>query len=176
MLFKENEFRIAKPTYQEAFPKVERMPMWMVKCFTRPKTSAFYTVYEGAQYVGLVDCVYWKDLLYILYFAIDQNLRGKGYGGRILQEICSRYAGYRIILCAEEVDQSYSNYEQWRSRMQFYERNGFQASGEKLKEAGVVYDILCYHGCKVEKTEYFSLFRNYLGNFLYHVVYRKIAE
>ena len=140
MLFKENEFRIAKPTYQEAFPKVERMPMWMVKCFTRPKTSAFYTVYEGAQYVGLVDCVYWKDLLYILYFAIDQNLRGKGYGGRILQEICSRYAGYRIILCAEEVDQSYSNYEQRRSRMQFYERNGFQASGEKLKEAGVVYD------------------------------------
>ena len=176
MLFKENEFRIAKPTYQEAFPKVERMPMWMVKCFTHPKTSTFYTVYEGAQYVGLVYCVYWKDLLYILYFAIDQNLRGKGYGGRILQEICSRYAGYRIILCAEEVDQSYSNYEQRRSRMQFYERNGFQASGEKLKEAGVVYDILCYHGCKVEKTEYFSLFRNYLGTFLYHVVYRKIAE
>ena len=74
------------------------------------------------------------------------------------------------------MDQSYSNYEQRRSRMQFYERNGFQASGEKLKEVGVVYDILCYHGCKVEKTEYFSLFRNYLGNFLYHVVYRKIAE
>lgn len=88
MLFKENEFRIAKPTYQEAFPKVERMPMWMVKCFIHPKTSAFYTVYEGRSmldwctvFIGKICCI----------FSILQLIR-TCVGKDTVDEFCRKFA------------------------------------------------------------------------------------
>ena len=42
--------------------------------------------------------VYYKDIILIYYFAIDEELRGQGYGSRVLEYIKQKYNKNRIVL------------------------------------------------------------------------------
>ena len=85
-----------KDIYKEAFPREEKIPFWMLKMLTRDGRGEFYGVYDHEELIGLVYNVYYKDIIYISYLAIDDTKRGAGYGGRILQTIQKKYSDSRI--------------------------------------------------------------------------------
>lgn len=66
--------------YKEAFPKEERIPIWLLKKLARKNKANFYGIYDNEKFIGLIYNIYYKDIVFIFYLAIDKETRGKGYG------------------------------------------------------------------------------------------------
>ena len=98
-----------KHIYKEAFPREEKIPFWMLKMLTRDGRGEFYGVYDQEELIGLVYNVYYKDIIYLSYLAIDDPKRGAGYGGRILQTITKKYSERRLFLSTTEMDTTGEN-------------------------------------------------------------------
>lgn len=164
-----------KKLYNEAFPRNERVPFIFLKLFARKDKAKFFGIYDKEKFIGLIYNVYYKDIVYVYYLAIDKEFRGKGYGSKTLEAIKKKYNQSRIILMAEEIDANSDNYEERVKRKRFYNDNGFRDFNYKVKEVDVIYDML---GCDKEVTheEYKELMKNYWGNFLYKNVYEKISK
>lgn len=163
---KEDE-KLVKALYNKAFPVQERMPYFILKYKSKKGNADFFKIYDDSIFVGLCYCVFYKDILYIFYLAVDESRRGKGYGSRVLQYIEEKYSDYRIILNIEEVTKNCSNYEQRLSRKAFYQKNGFFALDYNVKEGSVVYENLCCNknGEGVSKQEYFEMMKSFFGGF-----------
>ena len=114
---------------------------------------------------GLTYVITYQNLSYILYLAIDEKQRGHGYGSGVLQLLKKRYP-HTIMLCIEEVDEKYENYQQRIHRKSFYLRNGFLEMGFKYVEKGVKYEML-YVCEKLSSKVYDELMLYYCGN-IYH--------
>lgn len=161
--------RKIKKLYYEAFPKNERVPFIYLKLFAKKNKATFLGIYDKESFVGLIYNICYKDIVYIYYLATEPDSRGKGYGSKILEAMKNRYNQSRIILMAEEINEKSDNHEERIQRKRFYNNNGFRDFGYKVKEAGVVYDML---GCnkEVSHEEYKELMKNYWGTFFKNIL------
>lgn len=166
-----------KKLYKEAFPRNERLPIFILNLLSKKEKANFYGICDEKTFVGLLYNIYFKDIVFIFYFAIDSNLRGKGYGTKVLELVKQKYKNHRIILNIEEINSKYDNNNQRIKRKKFYEKNGFINSDFKVKEGKQIYEVLYYSENNeiVKKDEYDSLLKHFLGNTLYKV-YKKISE
>lgn len=171
---KENNKNI-KSLYKSAFPANERMPFWLLKRLAKKENADFYGIYDKEKFVGIIYNIYHKDIVFIFYFAINESLRGQGYGTKVLDSIKQKYDNHRIVLNIEEIDLNSSNNEQRLKRKKFYEKSGFKDLNYKVKEAGVVYETLCYspNNVMVSKEEYMEMMKKYFGKLISKYVYRK---
>lgn len=166
-----------KKLYKEAFPRNERLPIFILNRLNKQGTSDFFEIYEKNRFIGMLYNVYYKDIVFILYLAIDNKLRGQGYGSKVLELIKDKFNEKRIILNIEQVNKNAFNNEQRLKRKKFYQNNGFKSLNFTVKEGTEIYEMLCYskNNSNVDKKEYEILVKNFLGKFLYKV-YKKISE
>ena len=87
-----------KKLYDEAFPKEEQIPFWILRKASRTSTADLMQVYDDDLLVGFIHLVYFEDVVYLYYFAIEPDERGQGYGSKILQALRRRFSARRIIL------------------------------------------------------------------------------
>lgn len=132
--------------YQEAFPKVERVPF--ERLFTLKEKAAvdFIGYYHEAELLGFTYTFHYQDLSWLFYFAVVPSLRGKGIGTSILQQLEEREAGKRLMIDIEDPDQPSENEVQRRKRYDFYLRMGFSDYGIRKHWAPITYNILAYGG------------------------------
>lgn len=166
-----------KKLYKEAFPIDEQVPYFALKYFAREKVN-FNAIYHKGQFIGFVYNILYKDIVFLFYFAVKEDIRHQGYGSQILNIMKEKYQGYRILLNIEDIDENSSNYLERLQRQTFYLKNGFYTLDYKVKEGGVVYQMLCYdeQHRQVNEEEYLSLLKDYFGNLWYKYVYLKIKE
>ena len=157
--------------YNEAFPKDERIPIWLLKILARKNKAKFYGIYDNEKFVGLVYNIFYKDIVFVFYLAIDKATRGQGYGTKVLDSIKEKYKNYRIILCIEPVDENSDNYEQRVKRKNFYLKNGFKDSNYTIKERNIIYEML-YYNENVTSQEFQELMKNYFGKAVYSYFYK----
>lgn len=164
-----------KKLFIKAFPKEERAPYIILKMLAKKEKANFCVIEDDEKFVGLIYNIFYKDIVYVFFFAIDDSLRGQGYGSIVLKELQNKYTKKRIILMIEEIDEKSDNYKERVKRKEFYEKNGFKDFNYKIKEMGVIYQML---GCseKVSKEEYLELMKNYFGKFLFKMVYERINK
>lgn len=158
--------------YNEAFPKDERIPIWLLKILARKNKAKFYGIYDNKKFVGLIYNIFYKDIVFVFYLAIDKGTRGQGYGTKVLESIKQKYNNYRIILCIEPVDENSDNYEQRVKRKNFYLKNGFKDSNYTIKEKNIIYEML-YCNENVTLHEFEEMMKNYFGKILYKNFYKK---
>lgn len=94
-----------KNLYKEAFPRNERIPIRILQLLTRKNKAKIYGIFDGGEFIGLLYNVYYKDIVLILYLAINNKFRGKGYGSKVLDLIKQKYSKNRIILNIEQIDE-----------------------------------------------------------------------
>ncbi len=157
--------------YETAFPKEEKLPFWMLKARARNGVAEFYGIYDDEEFVGLIYNSFYKDMVYIFFFAIHESQRGKGYGGRILQTLQKKYSDKRIFLCIEAMDPEAENYDQRIKRKAFYEKNGLEMLPFSVQEGAMEYDCMAVAGrgpeitpkdCESLVNHYFGMFKIYL--------------
>lgn len=151
-----------KKLYDEAFPAHERLPMRVLLKKAKKISVDFWAIYNQDMFVGFTYLVTNKGLTYVLYLAIDEHARSKGYGGQILSMIKEKDCSNRIILNIETVVNGVENYEQRVTRKKFYLRNEYTNSGLMYKDRWATYEVLL-HGRYVEEQEFTQLLKKFYG-------------
>ena len=125
-----------KNLYLEAFPRKERFPFWILKHSIKKGKATLNAIVDGNKFIGMEYIVNCDDSYYLMFFAIDKELRNKNYGTRALKDLSTKYE--TIFLSIEKPNDKLSE-----RRKNFYLRNGFFETNKYCSEAGIDYEIIC---------------------------------
>ncbi|WKA54539.1 GNAT family N-acetyltransferase [Planococcus shixiaomingii] len=166
----DNRKEIKKVTelYEGSFPQNERIPMKLLLWKAKQDFVDFLVIYDNDVFVGFTYLITREDLTYVLYIAIDNKIRSKGYGSLALAQIKEKYPDNRIILNIEVIDETASNYEQRVTRRKFYTRNGYEGSSYSYRDRWGLYEVMI-HGGKVNAEEFHALLKRFAGALLFSV-------
>lgn len=156
------DFPRLKQLYLSAFPLEERAPFWLLRWKSRKPFVDFWAIYAEDRLAGLFYVANDADLSYVFYFAVAEELRGRGIGSAAIRAAVRQYEGRRLFLAVEELDSAAPNLEERIRRKAFYERNGFVRQPGHLQENTVMYEVLGVGG-RVKSKEYSHLMARYMG-------------
>lgn len=138
---KNKDYQKLKNLYHKSFPKIEKLPFSVLRVMALKPNIDFLAVYDDQLFIGLLYLVNYKETTLLYYFAVDQNIRSKGYGSEILRWIKNNKRS-SISLIMETVYEECDNLEQRIHRKNFYIRNGFVDTGYYMKDYSGTFDIL----------------------------------
>lgn len=163
---KEHQWKEIKKIYMEAFPKRERKPFFTLKHSVKKKKAIIMTASEGNQILGFVVLIPYKDMIMVDYLAVSSQIRSKGTGSYIMQNVCREFSDKKVVLLIERLDDSSDNREQRIARRKFYLKNGFTSSDIFITGASGNMEIMNYGG-KVTPENYMSLQKYALGKLFF---------
>ena len=107
--------------YESAFPAHERLPIKDMLSWGKG-----YRLLDGGHFCGLAFVSVCGELVWLLFFAIVEELRSQGVGTRALAALEARYPMHRFIVDIEPEDTDAPNLAERRRRIAFWRRNSFQ--------------------------------------------------
>lgn len=131
-----------KALYHSAFPQKERLPWSAVRLMTAMKQYDLTAYYDGDALCGFAYTLHFRDALFVLYLAVKEELRGKGYGSGILEQLKQSHPNKTIFLNIEPPDENAPNAGQRQKRLAFYRKNGFYETGYEMTEVGGTFRVL----------------------------------
>lgn len=151
-----------KNIYTDSFPKNERMPFPMMVAMSKLWNTDFLAFYDKDTLCGFIYLAYNRNIVFVMFLAVDKMLRSKGYGSAILQEIQNKYPDKKIIVSIEPCDKNAPDIDLRTRRKDFYLRNGYKETGYMIKLAGVVQEIIICNGefDKKQFRTFFALYSN----------------
>lgn len=154
--------RDVKRIYFEAFPKKERMPFPMMVAMSKLWNTDFLCFYDNDVLCGFIYLAHNRKMVFVMFFAVDEKLRSKGYGSAILEEVRNRYPDKKIIISIEPCEDGAADIAVRRKRKEFYLRNGYKETGYFIKLSGVVQEIIIANGefSKREFRAFFAVYSN----------------
>lgn len=137
--FSSNHKKEIKKLYKSSFPKDERFPFWLLKYCSKEENVLFNEILYNNKAIGMEYIIKYENIVYLMYLAIDQKQRGKGYGSKIIKDLLKKYE--TIILSIERPDNNLDDIKEIRKR--FYLKNGFYATNKFIQDNNIEYEILC---------------------------------
>lgn len=137
--------------YEKSFSPQEKCKN-LRKIIESPNTD-LYCLVDDEVVLGFIYLIYQKDMIFILYLAINTELRSKGYGSYLLKWCLNKYRDKKIFLNIEEVREEFDDYEIRKRRLDFYLRNGFFLTNYMSKEKLENFNVLSNHS-KIDIDEY----------------------
>lgn len=128
-----------KKLYIHSFPKSERFPFWILKECSKNKNVLFNVILDNEKIIGMEYIINYENISYLMYLAVDEGQRNKGYGSQILKDLNQEYN--TIILSIEKTNKDLKDDKQ--KRKDFYLRNGFNETNKFIKDNEVEYEVLC---------------------------------
>lgn len=155
------EYKQVKQLYKRAFPKYEREPWSWLLIKSKYQRADFMAFYDQEQFVGFAYVIHNHGMHYILYLAVNDQVRSQGYGTRIINELRNLYPNDSLALDVEQPNPHAANNQQRLRRLRFYRRNGFFPTPKLFKEEKVTFQVLAtnkkINQQKIDKTfEWFS--------------------
>ena len=95
-----------KRLYRRAFPIEERKPFSVIMRMQRRGKSDVWYFEEDGVFLGLATTINGDKQVLIDYFAVSENERGKGNGGKMLQALIEHYSPRGVFL---EIEIPYEN-------------------------------------------------------------------
>ncbi|MCR1877714.1 GNAT family N-acetyltransferase [Limosilactobacillus reuteri] len=136
------EYKQVKQLYMRAFPKYEREPWTWLLVKSKYQRAAFMAFYDQKQFVGFAYVIHSHGMHYILYLAVNDQIRSQGYGTRIINELRRLYPEDSLALDVEQPNPQAANNQQRLRRLKFYRRNGFFPTPKLFKEEKVTFQVL----------------------------------
>lgn len=128
-----------KKIYIESFDQNERFPFWLLKKCAKENNVKFNVINDKSEIIGFQYIVEYDDIAYLMYFAVEEEKRNKGYGIQILKDTSKKYNN--LILSIEKPENELINIKY--RRKQFYLRNGFVSTNKYIIDNNVEYEVLC---------------------------------
>ena len=174
MIIKKVKFRSSdvKQIYFDTFPKKERMPFSMMVAMSKFWNTDFLSFYDGDTFCGFIYLAHNRNIIFVMFFAVDEKLRSKGYGSTILQEIQKKYPKKKIIISIEPCDETAPDIETRKRRKDFYLRNGYKETGYMIKLSGVVQEIIIANG-EFNKTQFHNFFVLYSNGTMWPRIWKQ---
>lgn len=150
--------REIKKLYLSSFPKEERLPWWVLRLLTIRKGTNITAYYENDLFCGFTYDITEGDILFVMFFAVAGEIRGKGYGSAILDYLKNSHPDKEIMLHIEPLDETADNYPDRKRRFNFYQNNGFFDTEYDVDEVGGTFYVLSTTPTFDEKS-YLQVFR-----------------
>ncbi len=130
--------------YETAFPAQEQIPYDDLIHLLDAMDIDYTAFYDDETLVGLMIVLRLPRYNWAWYFAVKEELRGKGFGKDILSCILDKYReGHPFIMDIESpLQPDAPNPEQRRRRHAFYLRNGLKDTGTSRTWDGLTFTIL----------------------------------
>ena len=148
--------------YRRAFPAEERAPFHRLIKGIRNGTADLWSIHHEEEWTGFAYTIQNENLVYLFFFAIDEEKRGQGYGHRAIAALKEHYQGKTLFLAREPLDPSADNAEQRLRRHAFYLSCGMVDLPRQILEFGVTYDVMS-SGKMVDPEDYHALMLAYCG-------------
>lgn len=148
----------AKRLYHYSFPKEERLPWWVLRLMTLHKDVKLTAYYCEEEFIGFTHTTQTKKYLFVMFFAVADHFRGKGYGSAILEYLKTHHQDKAIILNVEPIDDQAENAQERILRMRFYKKNGFFDTGYQIAEVGGIFQVLSTNPI-LDQDAYLQVFR-----------------
>ena len=139
------------------------MPFGLMLAMSRLWNTEFLAFYDQDTLGGFVYMAAIRNITFVMFFAVAENLRSKGYGSCILNEVQAMHANHKIILSIEPCDTNATDIAQRFRRKKFYLNNGYKETGYFMKLGGKEQEILIRNGMfdKREFTLFFMQYSNF---------------
>ncbi len=147
----------AKELYISAFPKYERLPWWVLRLLTLNKNANITCYYDEEQFCGFTYDVTTDSILFLMFFAVNDELRGKGYGSAILEYLKKNHPDKAVTLNVEPIDPTAENAHERVRRIEFYKKNGFFDTNHNIDEVGGTFRVLSTK-MELDKEAYLKAF------------------
>lgn len=144
--------------YHEAFPKTEQVPLDELLNHTLGDIKTYIFTYKNS-FVGFCSTLSYKNIVYLLYFAMSSKYRNRGFGSQALELIKNQYQDTVILADIENVSYNSTNYLQRIKRKKFYLRSGFTDTSISYIQRNTEFIILKY-GKNVLKEEIDEFWNN----------------
>lgn len=141
-----------------AFPRNEQFPLWVLRLLALREKVNFRAFYDGEQFCGVLYTAENNKYVFVLYLAVNDEIRSKGYGSQILQWLKS-VTSKIIVLNVEAIDPSAENSLQREKRIAFYRRNGITDTGYTFVDEKERYSILSSDSKRFDVQEYSALLK-----------------
>jgi GNAT superfamily N-acetyltransferase len=130
--------------YETAFPVGEQIPYDDLIHLLDVMDIDYTAYYDDEMLVGLMMVLRLPRYNWAWYFAVQEELRGHGYGQAIFSAVLDKYRGKRpFIMDIESPNQPDApNPEQRKRRHAFYLRNGLRDTGTCRSFNGITFTIL----------------------------------
>ena len=142
--------------YETAFPEGEQIPYDELIQLLKLMDIDYTAYYEGEMLVGLTMVLRLPRYNWGWYFAVTEELRGKGYGQDILTSVLDKYRdGHPFVIDIESPLQADApNPEQRKRRHGFYLRNGLKDTGANRTYNGITFTILSSSDAPFTEQDY----------------------
>ncbi len=131
--------------YESSFPPNERQPFSGIFSDFYGETEVL-AAFEGNSLAGIIMLLSHEEITHILYFAVEPELRCRGYGSRMLGLVRELYPGQKIIADIERPGENMPNESQRENRTAFYLNNGYRFTEIEYRWEGEDYSILSCGG------------------------------
>jgi len=130
---------------ERTFPENERRPL---EPLVNDKTGhgEVLAFYRENVFCGFACLLTWADISHIIYFAIDEDMRGNGLGSEALITMGKMKDGCRMIVDVEDEAPDAPNNDQRKRRIAFYARAGYAPSEVRYNWRDEDYVILVQGG------------------------------
>ena len=130
--------------YETAFPLGEQIPYDELIHLLDVMDIDYTAYYDGDMLVGLTMVHRLPRYNWGWYFAVREELRGKGYGQGILTAVLDKYSNGRpfVIDIESPLQTDSPNPEQRKRRHAFYLRNGMKDTGTNRTYNNITFTIL----------------------------------
>ena len=158
----EKRLKLIEDLYLRAFPISERKPFSLMVQKQSEGTMELLSIEEDNVFLGLAIFAHDKDIVLLDYFAISDEMRGKGIGSRAIKALQKIYAGKRFVLEIETTKKPCRELEMRENRKAFYLRNGLHTMDFDVNLFGVEMEILSNAKC-LNYEEYLDVYKNACG-------------
>lgn len=142
--------------YKEAFPAAECFPVDDLAALVKEGKGtalAYEDRIDGEdRFVGAIYIVSDDENVMALFFAVSADVRGGGYGSRILAQLAAEYPDHKISLQIENTREPSDDMDNRVRREGFYLKNGYVYAPLATSEPGGVFDFMV-HGGMVDMDE-----------------------
>ncbi len=149
-----------KEIYTSSFHKKDRMPFLIMLLMSYLRSTHFISFHDGDTICGFVYMAVIKKITFVMFFAVDENIRSKGYGSRILEKIQSLYPDNKIIITIERCNEDAKDIDERVRRKKFYANNGYVQTGYIVKLGNEKQEIIIKNG-EFNKREFTLFFLRY---------------
>lgn len=152
---KSKDFKEAKKLLKKSYAKDELYPFWIMNFMVKKGRAEFLGFYEEDRFIGATFTTSSNKGILIWYLAVNEELRHKGYGSKIISSFKTLFKNINIYAHVPLVE----DYKKYQNEIEilekFYSKNGFYNTKYKIENDGdqhIVYSTRIFN-----KDEYISL-------------------
>ena len=148
--------------YRSAFPASERKPFSVIVKMARRGRVDLWTFRWSGRFAGFAATVNGQELVMLDYFAVKEDLRGRGLGSAALKKLMEHYESRGFFLEIESTFEASENIPQRIKRKEFYVNCGMMPMGTEADVFGVRMELLGIR-CHLDFEGYRNFYRESLS-------------